>query len=47
MIIAPYSSKQNTIQFFTGAKEIKLLDKYTKEGIKKFDWKNATSDGLI
>lgn len=35
--IAPYSSQQTSVKFFAGAKEIKLLDKYTKEGIKKFD----------
>ena len=37
MHLAPYSSKENVVRFFAGAKEIKLLDKYTKEGIKKFD----------
>jgi len=37
MRIAPYSSVQNTVKFFAGAKEIKLLDKYTKDGIQKFD----------
>lgn len=35
--IAPYSAKQNSVKFFAGAKEIKLLDQYTKEGIQKFD----------
>lgn len=37
MRIAPYSAKQNSVKFFAGAKEIKLLDQYTKEGIQKFD----------
>ena len=31
------SQKTYTVRFFAGAKEIKLLDQYTKEGIKKFD----------
>ena len=35
--LAPYSSKEINMRFFAGAKEIKLLDKYTKDGIQKFD----------
>lgn len=37
MRIAPYASKEVNVRFFAGAKEIKLLDQYAKNGIKKFD----------
>lgn len=37
MTIAANNSKAQTVQFFAGAKEIKLLDQYAKNGIKKFD----------
>lgn len=35
--LAPYSSKETSVRFFAGAKEVKLLDQYTKDGIEKFD----------
>ncbi len=35
--IAPGKSVEHSYKLYSGAKEIKLLDKYTKEGIKKFD----------
>ena len=36
--IEPNGEKNTSVRFFVGAKEIKLLDKYTKQnGIKKFD----------
>lgn len=36
--VAPHASATQTIRFFAGAKEIKLLDKYAKQdGIHKFD----------
>ena len=36
--IEPNGEKNTSVHFFVGAKEIKLLDKYTKQnGIKKFD----------
>jgi len=38
MNIVSGSAKTHTVKFFAGAKEIKLLDRYTKqEGIQKFD----------
>lgn len=37
MTIAANSQKTHTVRFFAGAKEIKLLDQYTKQGLKKFD----------
>lgn len=38
LVVAPHKSKAYTYTFFAGAKEIKLLDKYTKENhISKFD----------
>lgn len=38
LVVAPHKSKSYTYTFFAGAKEIKLLDRYTKENhISKFD----------
>ena len=38
IVIAPNGTASTSVRFFVGAKEIKLLDKYTKQnGIKKFD----------
>jgi len=37
ILIPAGGTRTQTVKFFAGAKEIKLLDKYTKGGIKKFD----------